>query len=156
MILWRTAGVSLASGWTLAAARSSAAAATALAHLLELLLLIGVEDLRELGVDLFLQFLDLRFLIRGEIELILQGGRKDLAGFRGHASAARAAWTTGTALVTTAIAGALMAFATAAAWTGVAFKACDCGAWAVRRCGSLWLSNRGPGERRNAVDRDGK
>jgi hypothetical protein len=157
LILWRVAGVSLASGWTLAAARPSAAAA-ALAHLLELLLLVGGEDLCQLGVDFFLQLLDLRLLIGVEIELILQGGRKDLAGLGGHASPSGAAWTTGATLVTTATAGALTAFAalaTTPAWAGVAFKACVCRACA-RRCGSLWLGNRGPGKRRNAVDRDGQ
>jgi len=44
--LWRTTGVSLAWGWTIASAWSAA-----LAHLLELLLLIGGEDLRELAMN---------------------------------------------------------------------------------------------------------
>jgi hypothetical protein len=154
MILWRTAGVSLASGWPLAAARSSATAAAALSHLLELLLLIGGQDLCQFGIDLFLQFLDLRFLIGGEIELILQGGRKYLAGFGGHASAAGA--TLVTAATAAGTAAAFAATATATTWAGVAFKACDCGAWAARRCGSVRLGNRSPGKRRNTVDRDGQ
>jgi hypothetical protein len=115
--LWRTAGVSRASGWTFAAARSSAAAA-ALAHLLELLLLVGGQDLCQFGIDLFLEFLDLRLLIGGEIELILQGGRKDLAGLGRHASATWTSLTTGTALIattrTTAAARAITAFAATA------------------------------------------
>jgi hypothetical protein len=58
---------------TTGATRATAAPAparTALAHLLQLLLLLVREDLRELGVDLLLKLVELRPLLGGQVQRI--------------------------------------------------------------------------------------
>src|ERR1700733_12563736 len=75
---------------TAPAGRAEAARASA-AHLLELGVLLGGQDLREPGVDLFLKVVDLRLLLGAQLQPLLEHPGKDLAG--PHRSHHRTAWS---------------------------------------------------------------
>src|SRR5258708_5893885 len=60
----------------------SAPTGTALAHLLELLLLLVGQDLGELAIDILLQLVELLLLLVRQFQLVLQECRQDHAGLR--------------------------------------------------------------------------
>src|SRR5205823_604580 len=72
---------------------TGAAAAEALLHVLELLLLLVGEDLGQPAVHLLLQFLHLLFLFGRQLQRVLKERRHDLAGLRRPAEAAAPAPT---------------------------------------------------------------
>src|SRR5579884_1063363 len=59
-------------------------AATARAHLLQLIELLGGEDLRQASIDVLLELGQLFALVVGEVEHVLEHGGQDLSGGRGR------------------------------------------------------------------------
>jgi len=82
-VRWWAAGWE-ATGWRTARTAGAAepwwtAAGASFLHFLELLILLGAQDLRQLGVDLFLKIGDLLSLGGRQVQTLLHEARQDLA-----------------------------------------------------------------------------